>query len=202
LAEKYVDDPRRCPATSQPAEASGDSCSGSQAAAAGEARADAVFLVREGDPREVRCALEISRQLREAGILVEIEVESPDAHSERARAGEFDLSFAQSWGTPYDPHATLVAKFLPPSSARTALESHPIATSPALEEAIRASFGALGDGDRAAAYRAIQAVADEEAVVVPLYTPRWLALHDRRVRGFRAPSNAYGLDLSEVEFRR
>ena len=47
-------------------------------------------------------------------------------------------------------------------------------------------------------YAEIQALLDREALIVPLYSPRRIALHRREVDGIALPIDVYRVDLTSL----
>ncbi|MBN2492063.1 MAG: hypothetical protein JXQ29_14545 [Planctomycetes bacterium] len=152
-----------------------------------------VLIARSSDAAEARLAEALGKQLLGAGLAVEIRALDDEAHRAALAAGRWDLSLDRTWGLPYDPYITLVARFLPgagPSAGSHKQLGTPAELAALVEEATRhASLEA-----RCAIYRRIQGWLDREAIVVPLYCPHRLA-------AFRAdlPAPALGPDLYRLE---
>lgn len=164
------------------------------------AAAEPVLLVQE-DPASLACGIELARQCWERGVRLRVErIARGPSGSERINRRDYDLLLTETWGMPYDPHATLLARFLPPPDSPTAVETVPYYTDPGVTAWIESSFTApFGSTARREAYAAIQGRLTEQVPVLPLYIARRIAVVSTRVRGLELGPHGYGLDLSEVE---
>jgi ABC-type transport system substrate-binding protein len=108
----------------------------------------------------------IATQIRANGLPVEIVGEG----------SEWDMRCEITHGVPYDPHTTLVNRFLPPDGDRNAERPRDIAGEPALRELVAQAVNTWDETAREAVYARIQAAMDEDATLVPLYAPRRVAI--------------------------
>ena len=63
------------------------------------------FVMVEGDAVKTSVEAEIVEMLAEVGIKVNTRMLSKDEYNAAEQAGDFHLSFSETWGAPYDPHA-------------------------------------------------------------------------------------------------
>lgn len=89
---------------------------------------------------------------------------------------EWDLRLDLPHGAPYDPWLTLVSRCLPPIGQASAETPRDIAVSPALRELVERAVAEPDEARREALYPGIQACLDEDVPLVPLYSPRRLAI--------------------------
>ncbi|MGE0144177.1 MAG: ABC transporter substrate-binding protein [Planctomycetota bacterium] len=108
----------------------------------------------------------IAMQIRAKGLPVEIVGDG----------SEWDMRCEITHGVPYDPHTTLVSRFLPPDGDRNAERSRDVAGEPALRELVAEAVNTWDETAREAVYAKIQAAMDEDATLVPLYAPRRVAI--------------------------
>jgi nickel transport system substrate-binding protein len=162
--------------------------------------AEPVLLVSE-DPRSLLCGTALARQLGRHGVTLRIETNTSGSVGwDRVNRRDYDLYLTRTWGAPYDPHTSLIARFTPAPERPTAVETIPIHADPELTRLVEASFDhPSGSEGRRAIYPQAQAHLDREVAVVPLYAARRIALTSDRVEGFRFGPNGYGLDLSELQ---
>lgn len=163
-----------------------------------------IVLLLPPDPS--RRWLEHARTLREqaaaGGFDVAVEVAgSADEHQERLRTGAFDLAFATTHGTPYDPWISMRILFTDRGldSGRTAARSGPLVEDAELERLVVEAFAAVSDDAERAALAAVQARLAEECRVVPLFTSRRVAVSRGGLQGFSFGRDGYDLGLGSVE---
>ena len=162
------------------------------------ATAAATMLVMSTDPAQLVLAVELANQLRPHGIALRIDNVTPAEHGRRVRSGEFDLYVSRTWGTPYDPQATLHARF----RGETRQQRSVFFADPELVPLIDAA-GALEAGpERTALYARVQRLLDERIAVIPLYVPDRIALLGPDVDGIELGDVVYGIDLSRLRWRR
>ena len=148
----------------------------------------------------VTCGMEIARQCWRRGLRLRVETNSSGATGwDRVNRGDYDLLLTRTWGLPYDPHTSMLARLLPQPERPTAVETVPYLTAPELTRLVEASYATQpGTAARRRAYAAIQDFLDRTAAVVPLFICRRLAVLGPRVHGFDFGPHGYGLDLSQL----
>ena len=140
----------------------------------------------------------LAEQLRAAGFSIELSVADGDDYGRRVESGAYDLRLETTWGVPYDPYISLVNRFLAPSRDRTAAERRSRGVDPELADLVRQVTAAFDPEQHPALYARIQQRIDQEALLVPLYVPKRLALIRAGVTGLRLDHDLYHLDLSAV----
>jgi peptide/nickel transport system substrate-binding protein len=167
------------------------------AAEASATRADgttAELLVVSTDPAQLWLAVELQRQLRPAGIDLRLATVTPTEHGRRVKAGEFDLYVTRTWGTPYDPQATLYARFRAETKQKRSVFFADPELLPLIDQAQRLDPGP----QRAAVYARVQRLLDERIAVVPLYVPDRIALLGPHADGIALGPVVYGIDLTHL----
>lgn len=156
--------------------------------------ATAELPVVASDPQQTWLAIELARQLRPRGIDLRIVQVTSTEFDRRVKAGEFDLYIARTWGAPYDPQATLRARF----RAETKQTRSVFYADPALVPLIDRAQELEASPQRAAIYAEIQAKLDRDVAVVPLFVPDRIALLGPGVDGIALGPSIYGIDLTHL----
>jgi len=154
----------------------------------------AEVIVVSTDPAQLWIAVELQRQLQPHGIDLRIAHVTPTEHGRRIKAGEYDLYVTRTWGTPYDPQATLYSRF----RATTQQQRNVFFSDPELTQLIDAAQVFEPGPERAAIYTRVQRLLDERIAVVPLYVPDRIALLGPHVDGIELGSVIYGIDLAKL----
>jgi ABC-type transport system substrate-binding protein len=161
-------------------------------------RTEAEVLVVTSDPAQLVLAVELARQLRPHGLELRFSHVTQPEHNRRVKAAEYDLYVTRTWGTPYDPQATLHARFRAETHQKRSVFYADSDLVPLVDAAAQLEPGPA----RAAVYARVQHLLDEHIAVVPLYVPDRIALLGPHVEGLRLGSVIYGVDLSELRWRR
>jgi len=157
-----------------------------------------VLIARQGDPAEVRLARALAAQLDRKGLPVELRILDPKDYPEALEGGECDLSLDRTWGLPYDPYITLVARFRRPPVARSAGSHKFTGVPPELADLVEEATGCPDLESRTRVYRKVQDLFDREALLVPLYVPHRLAVVRRPLPLPRLQHDAYLVDLTPL----
>lgn len=160
------------------------------------------LLIEEGKPRATELAPALVAQLERAGLPTVITFLPRDEHDHAVNEGRYDMRLTRTWGLPYDPHLTLMDRFLPPwwadpeDGGVEAVTPGPLEK--AMQDLVREAMATPELEARSAVYGRIQSFMDREVVVVPLYVAHRVAL----VRAGLAPPELgpdyYRLDLDPV----
>ena len=162
----------------------------------------AELLLAEGDPTLLRGAFELTRQLATAGITLELALVDGGEFSRRLWAGEYELVFGRTWGTPYDPQATLSSRFGPQPAHRTAVETPASWSAPELDALVKAYQAAVRDDERRALAARIQHYFDEVVPLVPLYAAQRIAVRRSDVTGLFVDASPYAIDVHRLHVTR
>ncbi|MBM9460158.1 hypothetical protein JK386_09600 [Nocardioides sp. zg-536] len=130
-------------------------------------------------------------ELAKIGVTIELRVVDGAAYFEEQAAGKFDLTFATTYGAPYDPPNTAL------SFLKTGVETPTWAT-PELDRLVDAAVAASEPADLDTAYGKVYAHLEEQVAFVPITSPpRYYAVRSE-VKGFEVPPHEYRLDLTGV----
>jgi nickel transport system substrate-binding protein len=136
---------------------------------------------------------------REIGIDVQLQAEESQIYNQKTRAGQFNLTFNDTWGVPYDPHMFI----------RTMIGENQLGYYVQKGTAISSSFTANVDkvirttdeNERRALYESILQGIHEEAMFIPIsYRTNYLVANDR-VKGLQFTPHQYEVPLSLYELR-
>jgi ABC-type oligopeptide transport system substrate-binding subunit len=122
---------------------------------------------------------------------------TPKEHDRRIKAADYDLYVTRTWGTPYDPQATLYARF----RAETKQKRSVFFADPELVPLIDAAELLDPGPERAAIYARVQRLLDERIAVLPLYVPDRIALLGPHAFGIELGNVIYGIDLTRMQRR-
>ena len=137
-------------------------------------------------PREKQWCEALVTQLKRAGIPVECTYLAGDEYKKALAAGEYDLRTEITWGLPYDPDMSLKSRFLPATFNRpSGAGNRYFGVDPRSEQLARKIAGTPDEKDRLPLYEQMQKLLSEEALVVPLFVPRRIAVI--RGRDIRLP---------------
>jgi nickel transport system substrate-binding protein len=136
---------------------------------------------------------------REIGIDVQLKAEESQIYTQKARDGEFNLTFNDTWGVPYDPHMfvrTMIGENQLGYYVQkgTAISSQFTAN---IEKVIRTT----AESERRELYEAILKGIHEEAMFIPIsYRTNYLVANDR-VKELQFTPHQYEVPLSLFEIK-
>ncbi|WP_035272616.1 nickel ABC transporter substrate-binding protein [Desulfonatronum thiodismutans] len=114
-----------------------------------------------------------------AGVKLNLVGEEEQAHRDRLMAGNFDISFNISWGTPYDPQSFLSGMLKPVYGDYAAQQG--LEEKQRIDETILKAVAAVDEDERQAHYTYILETLHREAVYLPLTYERNRAIFNSRV---------------------
>ncbi|MCA8953420.1 MAG: hypothetical protein KDE27_28160, partial [Planctomycetes bacterium] len=177
------------------------------------------------NPRAQRVARAVAAQLAPHGFDVEVVHLDPRPTAEAAIASEVsidpltlesgpiravanrevrrvaetaDLCVEITHGAPYDPQLTLVARFagLPNHNEDEPRPENGV--DPELQALVRQTLAIPDETECVAIYAQIQQRMDEQALIVPLYSPRHIAVHTAAIDGIGLGPDIYRVDLTNL----
>ncbi len=154
-----------------------------------------VALALATDTRAVGILTALAASLASAGIPVELVRADAGDHQSRLSKGEWDLRVERTWGRPYDPFLSLMSRFGQPTVEDSATGAPRTMADPGLARLVEDAARTARPEELSAAYAKIQSHIDREASVVPLYSPRRLALARAD-----APMPVIGTDLYRMDW--
>lgn len=154
------------------------------------------FLVsEEAEPGSVSLAEVIQAELRPIGIGVDIAPVDHATYHDAAPAGQFDLTFYETIGAPYDPVTTLTNYF---QSTFPVSEGKIWTDSKGLDPLIEAVLGAQSDAARRSAYTNVYKFMSDQTAFVPLAYPQRIWAYGKRVHDIALAVTDYDFPLAGV----
>lgn len=135
----------------------------------------------------------------EMGIDVQLQAEEPQIYTQKVKAGQFNLTFNDTWGVPYDPHMYI----------RTMIGENQIGYYAQKGTAISSTFTnhvekvirTTDENERRVQYEAILQGIHEEAMLIPIsYRTNYLVAK-HRVHGLQFTPHQYEIPLSLYELK-
>jgi ABC-type transport system substrate-binding protein len=114
----------------------------------------------------------------------------------KARAEAADVRIEITHGAPYDPHQSLVARFGPVPGKNKDEPRPRTGVDQELQILVAAAMMTPDEQQCMPLYAQIQALMDQQALIVPLYSPNRIALHTKAVDGIKLSCNVYSVDLT------
>lgn len=125
-------------------------------------------------------------ELAKVGIKLEIIGEEEQAHRDRMKAGDFDITFNISWGSPYDPQSFLAGMRMPVYGDYAAQQG--LKQKEEIDNTILKALTSTDEEKRQEYYTYVLTTLHEEAVYIPLTYERNRAIYNEKVKnvGFNA----------------
>jgi nickel transport system substrate-binding protein len=140
----------------------------------------------------------IQSGLAPLGVKVEITGEEEQAYRDRQKAGNFDIIFNISWGTPYDPQSSLAGMKLPVYGDYLAQLG--IKDKKALDQAITDVLVSTDEAKRQQLYTYILTTLHEEAVYIPLTYERNRAVYIKGLQGVEFNPSQFEIPFEKMFF--
>lgn len=134
------------------------------------------LVVDASKPRQVRLAPALAAQLGARGIDVDVLSLRDGDLAAALERGDYDLRLEQSWGVPYDPFVSLVARFAPQPLVENAASRRDFGVDPDVAALVDRMQRTPDEAGRLALAAEVQRLLDERALLVPLFAPHRLAL--------------------------
>lgn len=148
--------------------------------------------------RTDRLAEALAGQLTRAGIETVLTRIDERDRSDLSGDASWDMRVESTWGVPYDPYISLVARFLPAGDAPTAARVQSTGVDPRLAELVAAAAGEPDPDRLTAHYRQVQQRMDEVVAIVPLLVPHRLCVVRRGIDGPNLDHDLYRLDFGSI----
>ncbi|MBI5852721.1 MAG: ABC transporter substrate-binding protein [Planctomycetes bacterium] len=118
-------------------------------------------------PSMLDLARAVGGQLGRDGIAVDVVETIP-----RGAEVEADLRIETTWGVPYDPELSLIARFGKPLAQPSAASPRARSVDPRVQALVEQLVATPQEKDREVLFARIQTLLDEEVLIVPLYAQR------------------------------
>ncbi len=162
------------------------------------------FVMVEGDSVRSEVEGEIVEMLKHVGIKVNTRKLLKDDFNKAEQAGDFHLSFSETWGAPYDPHAYAsgwVAQDEGHHQALAGLEAPN--TRDSLYKQIDDVLQEESHTQRSTKWESIFKVVHDNAVMLPLWGARIpTVLNSKRLSHFEAGNQQYDYPVHKLKVRQ
>ena len=136
-------------------------------------------------------------ELAKIGINLEIIGEEAQAHSDRAKSGNFDIIFNESWGKPYDPQSFLAS--MRESSVHGDYEAQKgLKEKEQIDEAILNALEATTEEERQEYYTYVLETLHEEAVYIPLTYETNRAIYSNKIKNVTFGQSQYEVTFADM----
>jgi len=159
------------------------------------------FVLVEGDSVRASVEDDIVKMLGEVGIKVNTRALPKDKFNEAEQAGDFHLSFSETWGAPYDPHAYAKGWVAQDEGHFRALES--LEAPDSKDDLFQKIDAVLEEEDhtgRAKKWEEIHDIVHRNAVMLPLWGARIpTALNSKRLTKFQPGNQQFDYPVHELQ---
>ncbi len=136
-------------------------------------------------------------ELAKIGINLEIIGEEAQAHSDRAKSGNFDIIFNESWGKPYDPQSFLAS--MREASVHGDYEAQKgLKEKEQIDEAILNALEATTEEERQEYYTYVLETLHEEAVYIPLTYETNRAIYSNKIKNVTFGQSQYEVTFTDM----
>ena len=136
-------------------------------------------------------------ELAKIGINLEIIGEEAQAHSDRAKSGNFDIIFNESWGKPYDPQSFLAG--MRETSVHGDYEAQKgLKEKEQIDEAILNALEATTEEERQEYYTYVLETLHEEAVYIPLTYETNRAIYSNKIKNVTFGQSQYEVTFADM----
>lgn len=136
-------------------------------------------------------------ELAKIGINLEIIGEEAQAHSDRAKSGNFDIIFNESWGKPYDPQSFLAS--MREVSVHGDYEAQKgLKEKEQIDEAILNALEATTEEERQEYYTYVLETLHEEAVYIPLTYETNRAIYSNKIKNVTFGQSQYEVTFADM----
>eukprot|EP00586_Coscinodiscus_wailesii_P017376 CAMPEP_0172493346 /NCGR_PEP_ID=MMETSP1066-20121228/24754_1 /TAXON_ID=671091 /ORGANISM="Coscinodiscus wailesii, Strain CCMP2513" /LENGTH=647 /DNA_ID=CAMNT_0013263469 /DNA_START=48 /DNA_END=1991 /DNA_ORIENTATION=+ len=145
------------------------------------------FLLLKGDANAEAIEDEVREDLEAVGFTVNSRFLNKNDFNRDRAAGDFGLSFSETWGSPYDPHSYVSAWEAEDNANHRALVNMTVPAS--REELLRMIEDVLQEQDRnerRKKWKAIHEYYHRQAVMLPLWGRRIVAIINSRLTGYES----------------
>ncbi len=172
---------------------------------------DGEIRKKDGEPLEVTLSYDSNKVIEgtiaqylqsvwsKAGIIINLVAEEEQAHRDRLKGGDFDLSFNISWGTPYDPHSFLAGMRNPVYGDYAAQQG--LKVKPQLDATILKALEAVDEKERQSYFTWIFETLHREAVYLPLTYERNRAIFSDKVKNVGFNPSQFEIPMERMSLR-
>ncbi len=133
------------------------------------------------------------------GLKMNLVGEEEQAHRDRLKQGDFDLSFNISWGTPYDPQSFLGGMRKPVYGDYAAQQGIPEKAE--IDKNILEALEAIDEAERQAHYTYVLKTLHEQAIYIPISYEQNRAIFNKRVEGVGFNPSQFEIPLQRMSVK-
>lgn len=133
------------------------------------------------------------------GLKMHLVGEEEQAHRDRLKQGEFDLSFNISWGTPYDPQSFLGGMRKPVYGDYAAQQGIPEKAE--IDNNILEALEAIDEAERQAHYSYVLETLHKQAIYIPISYEQNRAIFNKRVEGVGFNPSQFEIPLQRMSVK-
>ncbi|MDF6012220.1 nickel ABC transporter substrate-binding protein [Vibrio harveyi] len=133
------------------------------------------------------------------GLKMNLVGEEEQAHRDRLKQGDFDLSFNISWGTPYDPQSFLGGMRKPVYGDYAAQQGIPEKAE--IDKNILEALEANDETERQAHYTYVLKTLHEQAIYIPISYEQNRAIFNKRVEGVGFNPSQFEIPLQRMSVK-
>jgi nickel transport system substrate-binding protein len=138
-------------------------------------------------------------EMNKVGIRVNLLGEENDSFLKRQKTGEFSLIFNDTWGAPYEPHATMSSMRVPSHADFQAQSGLPMKAE--LDAKITEVLGSVDESQRKTLYSYLLTTLHEQAVYLPLSFITNVFVHRGDLQGVTFGWTRYEIPFEKMEKR-
>lgn len=133
------------------------------------------------------------------GLKMNIVGEEEQAHRDRLKQGDFDLSFNISWGTPYDPQSFLGGMRKPVYGDFAAQQGIPEKAE--IDKNILQALEAIDETERQAHYTYVLKTLHDQAIYIPISYEQNRAVFNKRIEGVGFNPSQFEIPLQRMSVK-
>ena len=142
----------------------------------------------------------LQAEYKKIGIKLNIKGEEEQSYRDNMKAGNFDLVFNISWGTPYDPQSSLSAMRRPVYGDFAAQQG--LADKAEIDAAITEILTFTDETKRKDLYKFVLTRLHEDAVYIPLTYETNKAIYNSRVQGVHFMPTQYAVPFKDMSLSK
>lgn len=135
-------------------------------------------------------------ELAKVGINLSLNGEEEQAHRDRMKSGNFDITFNISWGAPYDPQSFLAGMRKPVYGDYAAQQG--LEQKEQIDETILKALKSTDEEERQECYTYVLTTLHEEAVYIPITYERNRAVYNSSVGNVLFKASQYEVPMNEM----
>ena len=137
-------------------------------------------------------------EFAQVGLKLNIHGEEEQGYRDRQKAGDFDMVFDISWGTPYDPQSFLSGMKLPVYGDYMAQQG--LKEKPQIDASISKALISTDEKERQDLFRYVLETLHNEAVYIPLTYERNRAIAVKTLKGIEFAPSQFDIPFEKMHF--